>query len=179
MPPTRGAAFPWLTHSLTSSRSSTSPLTPKAGPSSLPRASKETHTGFGQSAACATGRARAPATAGSQLRDWRMGRKPQARRPAGCQVPSQHKPVRSCTPRPEPPGTGTAKGGGRCNKVEGSHGEVSRAHGGGGNPSRYLQESGVLARLAGWALQRRRPALQGSGLAARPRARRRGGRRAG
>lgn len=38
-------------------------LLPKAGPSSLPQASKETHACFGQSAARATGRA--PATAGS------------------------------------------------------------------------------------------------------------------
>lgn len=160
MPPTRGAAFPWLTHSLATSRSSTSPPTPKAGSSSLPRASKETRTRFGQSAACATGRAGAPATADSQLRDWRMGRKPQARRPAGCKVPSQHRPVRSCTRDLSHQGLQEQKVGEGKNKVEGSHGEVSRAHGKVGN------RAGTCRSLESWRVR-----LAGLGDAACPRCR--------
>lgn len=72
MPPTRGAAFPWLTHPLPSSRSSTSSPTPKAGSNSFSQAFKETHTGFGQSAACATGRVRFQRrqTPGSRTGGW-------------------------------------------------------------------------------------------------------------
>lgn len=49
----------------------------------------------------------------------------EGRHPAGCKVPKQH-----LLPRPESRwGTGRSKSGRRYNKVEGSHGEVSRARG--------------------------------------------------
>lgn len=50
-------------------------------------------------------------------------------------------------PPPDPPGTGAAKDGERYNKVEGVAWRSVTDARGGGNPSRYLQESGVLARL--------------------------------
>lgn len=94
-------------------------LPPKASPSSLLPASKETHARFGQSAARATGRARAPATAPG-LED-----EEEARHPAGRKVPKQ-----ILRPRPESHwgleeqkvGEGTIKLRGRMEKRHGRTG---------------------------------------------------------